>query len=153
MTLSLFLRAAQLDHLRAVVLGVWTAIHPALPLRADAAAIADAIAWAVAFDPAPVGGGELEAAAMGYWAFAESSLVRRAVGDAGASWGVWQEPRAVGSGPLDEQARYWLRLLHAGELSCPESPAAPLSGGCVAARRVADRRMARVREILAGLEL
>jgi hypothetical protein len=46
------------------------------------------------------------------------------------------------------QARAWLALLHEGARVCPASPAAPLSGGCVAARSTADRRATRARRLL-----
>jgi hypothetical protein len=150
--IGFFLRASQVAHLRALVLSVWTAIHPGLPTMGDAPAIADTIALTVEQDRDPVfGDQDFEAAVMAYWALRESSLLRRAVGDNGQSWGVWQEPREVGSRDLETQARFWLRRLHMGALECPESPAAPLSGGCRAARQLADRRIERVREILAGL--
>lgn len=143
---------ARVLHLRALVFAVWGAVHPLAPQMRDAPAIAWAIARAVDEDPDPVfGDAETEAAVAAYWALRESWLRREVVGDGGRSFGVWQEPRFVGKGPLRAQATYWLRLLHEGQRICPASPAAPLSGGCERAWKLADRRVAETRAILSAL--
>lgn len=137
-------------HLRALCFAIWTAISPLAPQAPDAGAIAQAIAETVAADADPVfGDRDLEAAVDAYYAFRESRL-RRAPkpGDGGKSFGAWQEQSEAGRRDLRTQAAYWLELLHWGARACPASPAAPLSGGCLAARALADRRVDRATELL-----
>jgi hypothetical protein len=133
-----------------LVLAIWGAVHPAAPRLRDAARIADAIDAAVSSDAEPpvFGSREDDAAVMAYWALRESWLSADAVGDGGRSFGVWQQPAAVGRADLQTQARAWLGLLHAGARICPASPAAPLSGGCTAGRSLADRRAIKARRLL-----
>ncbi|HEX3346057.1 MAG TPA: hypothetical protein VHS09_15845 [Polyangiaceae bacterium] len=136
--------------LKIIVLAIWAAVHPAAPRLPDAAPIAAAIETAVSQDAeAPVfGSREEDAAVMAYYAIRESWLTHDAVGDGGRSFGVWQLRSASGRADLPTQARAWLSLLHEGARICPASPAAPLSGGCVAARSTADRRATRARTLL-----
>jgi hypothetical protein len=136
--------------LKMLILAIWAAIHPAAPKCANASEIADAIATVVSQDTQPpvFASHEEDAAVMAYYALRESWLRKGAIGDAGRSFGVWQERAATGRAGVVTQAHAWLALLREGARICPESPAAPLSGGCVAARRMADRRVARARELL-----
>lgn len=138
--------------LKLLVITIWAAMHPAAPRMRDAAIIADAIQAAVSSDQAPpvFGSREDDAAVMAYYALRESWLTRDAVGDGGRSFGVWQQPASVGRADLLTQARAWLSFLHEGARICPASPAAPLSGGCVAGRSVADRRARSARVLLEG---
>jgi hypothetical protein len=85
---------------------------------------------------------------MAYYAIRESWLTHDAIGDGGRSFGVWQLRSASGRADLSTQAHAWLALLHEGARICPASPAAPLSGGCVAARSTADRRATKARSLL-----
>jgi hypothetical protein len=64
--------------------------------------------------------------------------------------GPWQLHGAMGLAPLSQQARAELYLIHEGERICPDSPLAPLAGGCRvrAARRMADALDARARELV-----
>jgi hypothetical protein len=137
--------------LQIIVLAIWGAVHPGAPRLHDAASIAAAIESAVSQDAeAPVfASREEDAAVMAYYAIRESWLNHDAVGDGGLSFGVWQLRSASGRADLGTQARAWLSLLHEGARICPESPAAPLSGGCVAARTTADRRSMRALNLLA----
>jgi hypothetical protein len=136
--------------LRALIVAIWAAIHPAAPKLLDASEIADAITTAVNEDRQPpvFGSREEDAAIMAYWALRESWLAKGAVGDHGRSFGVWQEPAITGRADVLTQARAWLVTLHEGQRICPASPAAPLSGGCNAARSLANRRVARARALL-----
>jgi hypothetical protein len=133
-----------------IVLAIWAAVHPGAARLPDAAPIAAAIDAAVSRDGEPpvFGSREEDAAVMAYYALRESWLSHNAVGDGGRSFGVWQQRSASGRGDLPTQARAWLALLHEGARVCPASPAAPLSGGCVAARSTADRRAIRARSLL-----
>jgi len=133
-----------------IVLAIWAAVHAGAPRLPDAAPIAAAIDAAVSHDAKPpvFGSREEDAAVMAYYALRESWLSHDAVGDGGRSFGVWQLRSASGRGDLPTQARAWLALLHEGARVCPESPAAPLSGGCVAARLTADRRAIKARRLL-----
>ena len=137
--------------LRALIVAIWAAIHPAAPKLLDASEIADAITTAIQEDKQPpvFGSREEDAAIMAYWALRESWLAKGAVGDHGRSFGVWQEPAITGRADVLTQARAWLIVLHEGQRICPESPAAPLSGGCNVARGLANRRVARARALLA----
>ncbi len=136
--------------LKILVLAVWSAIHPAAPKLVDAPEIATAIATVVSEDPEPpvFGSREEDAAVMAYYALKESWLRKGVVGDNGRSFGVWQEPETTGKADVLTQARAWVAVLREGARLCPASPAAPLSGGCVAARKVADRRVKRARALL-----
>ncbi len=136
--------------LKLLVLALWGAVHPGAPHLRDAASIAAAIDVAVSADAEPpvFGSREQDAAVMAYWALRESWLTRDAVGDGGRSWGVWQQPAAVGRADLATQARAWLALLHEGARICPQSPAAPLSGGCAAGRSLADKRASKALRLL-----
>jgi hypothetical protein len=136
--------------LKLLVFAVWSAIHPAAPKLQDAPEIAAAIERVVSQDPQPpvFGSREEDAAVMAYWALKESWLRKGVVGDGGRSFGVWQEPAITGKADVLTQARAWVAVLREGARLCPDSPAAPLSGGCVAARKVADRRVKRARALL-----
>jgi hypothetical protein len=136
--------------LKILVLAIWSAIHPAAPRLHDARQIAAAIETAVSQDPEPpvFGSREEDAAVMAYYALRESWLNKDAIGDGGRSFGAWQQRNAAGRADLGTQARAWLALLHEGARICPESPAAPLSGGCSVARSTADRRANKARELL-----
>jgi hypothetical protein len=136
--------------LKILVFAVWTAIHPAAPKLVDAPEIASAIATVVSEDPAPpvFGSREEDAAVMAYYALRESWLRKGVIGDNGRSFGVWQEPASTGKADVLTQARAWVAVLREGARLCPASPAAPLSGGCVAARKLADRRVKRARALL-----
>jgi hypothetical protein len=136
--------------IKLLVLAIWAAIHPAAPRLPAAPQIADAIQAAVSDDTeAPVfGSREEDAAVMAYYALRESWLARDAVGDGGKSFGVWQMRTASGRADLTTQAHAWLYLLHRVARICPQSPAAPLSGGCTAGRTLADRRATKARQLL-----
>jgi hypothetical protein len=136
--------------LKIIVLAIWAAVHPAAPRLPDAAPIAAAIETAVSQDAEPpvFGSREEDAAVMAYYAIRESWLTHDAIGDGGRSFGVWQLRSASGRADLSTQAHAWLSLLHEGARICPASPAAPLSGGCVAARSTADRRATKARSLL-----
>lgn len=137
--------------LRALVLAVWALWHPGIERSGFAGEIASAITIVVIADGAraPVMGSHAEdAVLMAVYAYRESSLREGLSGDEGRSWGVWQLPAAAGKLDVISQARAWLVLLHRGAIVCPKSPAAPLAGGCAAARRVADRRAATARKLL-----
>lgn len=146
------------ESIRTLVLFVWATLHPhALPK--DACVIADAIVEAIVFRSVnqPVFGSiELDAVTMALWTDGESNVQlepRPQSHDArdGTSCGPWQEPCAfVRTHTLHDQARYWLWLLHEGRKLCPESPAAPLSGGCRNGRPLAGRRLARAAGMLLG---
>lgn len=137
--------------IKVLVFAIWTAIHPLAPRSGNASEIAAAIADVLSSDPRPpvFTSREEDASVMAYYALRESWLRKDVVGDGGRSFGVWQEQSSSGRGDVLTQARAWVALLREGAKACPESPAAPLSGGCKAGRRVADRRVARARALLA----
>jgi hypothetical protein len=137
--------------LKTLVLAIWAAIHPAAPKLPDAPEIAAAIETVITQDRRPpvFGSREEDAAVMAYWALRESWLRRNAVGDGGRSFGVWQENASTGRADILTQARAWLYMLHEGARICPDNPAAPLSGGCRAAARIAQRRVVKALELLA----
>lgn len=159
--LGLFLRSLHVAHLRAVVLAVWAVLSPVAARSPDADALSSGIALTVDADPDPVwGDGDLEAAVAGVYAWHESRVR--------LSPAPWRDPRTgrivdseargafqlhseAGSGDALTQASAWLELLHDGARRCPSSPAAPLSGSCLLARRLADRRVRTAHQILAGL--
>ena len=70
---------------------------------------------------------------------------------AGKSLGILQQRPGVGDASLQVQVSAWLDLLREGTKTCPESPAAPLSGSCIGARRLADRRMAYVKVLVQAI--
>ena len=136
-----------------LVLSFWAALHPGLDEAADAREVAEGIAAAVADDAenAPVFTSHAEdAATAAYWAFKETSLQKGAVGDRGLAHGIFQfHVPAEELGDVRAQTARWLELLRQGRKYCPEHPAAMTWGACrqpyVA---LADRRVARVREVL-----
>ena len=137
-------------NMRAAIVAMWALIHPGLPASGDGPEVAADIAQAVVEDGenAPVYSSHAEdAALMAYYAYRESWLRSSAV-DAAGCMGVWQFCSPIGRASILTQARAWLRLLHDGKALCPDSPAAPLSGGCAQARGLADRRGQRARELL-----
>lgn len=136
--------------IKLLVLAIWALVHPTAPRLRDAQQIATAIDTAISqdVDPPVFGSREEDAAVMAYYAIRESWLAHDAVGDGGKSFGVWQMQSAAGRADVMTQARAWLWLLHQSARVCPESPAAPLSGGCVAARSLADRRTAKAHQLL-----
>lgn len=138
--------------LTATILVLWRLWYPGAERMKAAPTIAAAIALVVLEDgaEAPVYGSHAEdAAVMAVYALRESWLRDGLAGDDGRSWGVWQQPAYVGKADIVTQARAWLQTLHYAAEICPESPAAPQSGGCQQARRVADRRVRKARELLA----
>jgi len=83
-----------------------------------------------------------------YWAFRESSLDNRAVGDGGRSFGIWQQ-RVCGRSPIATQAACWVALLHEGQKRCAE-PSAIMWGICDGATaKLAAQRVAKARSLLA----
>ena len=148
------LSAVRYLDLRAIVVAIITTLSAHGGVPREAPALEDAIAHAVAADPSPLFGDErLEAAIMGYWAWRESGLSTRP-----RPWS-WDAHAHVSCGFMQlrcerlpdsvaDQARAWLVLAHQGELDCPDSPLAPLSGSCTAARPLAERRLRRIREWL-----
>ncbi len=138
--------------LRLLVFAIWSSVHPLAARAGDAFEIATAIASVVSEDAQPpvFGSHDEDAAVMAYYALRESWLRKGAIGDHGRSFGVWQQAPERGRADVLTQARAWLALLHDGARTCPASPAAPLSGGCVSARGIADRRVARARALLEG---
>lgn len=135
--------------LKVLILSLWAAYGPGWQHSGNAGEIAVAIASAVLADGdrAPVFSSHVEdAAVMAYYALKESSL-RDGVTD-GTSYGVWQQPLPVGTADVATQARAWLATLHLGAKVCPISPSAPQTGGCVRARKLADRRVAAARALL-----
>ena len=146
-----------------LVFGIWTAMAtaPGQKPPGDAPAVADAIATVIlenAHRRPVLGSHDEDAAAMAYWADKESTVRIRP--------GHWVDPRTgkevdpVAQGPWQthrlgpdatvlEYARDWYAQFREGKKRCPESPLAPLSGSCHLARPVADRRVAKARELLA----
>lgn len=130
--------------LRAVVVSVWAAIHPGAPAIRDAAPIADAIATAVAEDVArglPVDA-SLEAATMAVYAWRESSLQARVVGDNGGSCGPWQmhcEIVRAHRMTLTDQARTWLRWTRESSLAGVDSSPRRAARRVAYARRLLER--------------
>ena len=144
--ITFFLLAARWAHIQALCLSIFIVSSAAAdgkhPMPASAPLIASAIATAVLADPSSVfQTAEQDAAVAAEYAFAESNLRPKAVGDSGKAHGVWQLHTRAGDGPFSQQIEAWLYLLRAGKVICPASPAAPLSGGCNRARKLADRRV------------
>lgn len=143
-------------HLRLVLLAFLHLLHPGVATMGDEIQVLDAVVRVVGEDPAaPVfGSREADGAAMLLWASHESGFRNEPPPlswDARAmrSCGYWQLPCATtGRADIVTQARSWLGLLHLGARICPESPAAPLSGGCTQAAGLAGRRMQRVAVLL-----
>ena len=137
---ALFFYLAHLQALRAIVFTVWAGM--AMPPTKDSDAIADAIVTATLMDHEnAVFGPEKTIAAMAYYSGAESNNHIDAYSNLDApAWGFLQQQSGLGKGDALTQARGWLRLLAFGSRICPASPAAPLSGGCRRAYRLADRR-------------
>lgn len=149
--IGLFLQAAHVNRIAAIVLSIWQILSPATARTSDAAELATAIALAVDGDTSPVwGDAELEAAVASVYAFEESRVrispkpwLDPKTGlpvDAKAA-GAWQLHSSAGRGDALTQAVAWFALLKDGARACPESPAGPLSGGCTRARSLADRRV------------
>jgi len=67
---------------------------------------------------------------------------------AGRSVGLLQQAPEVGHLSAYAQVSAWLSQARHGARVCPESPLAPLSGGCSQARKLADRRLGKARELL-----
>jgi hypothetical protein len=141
------------ERLHIVVAIVWAALHA--PRNT---AIEDAIVTAVAEDAdrGYVDYG-LEAAAMAFWSAKESGNQDTPPPSshdawAGRSCGFLQEDCSTLPRTLLGQARKWLWLVHQGQRVCPESPLAPLSGGCSGARTMVERRMMELGRILSGPE-
>jgi hypothetical protein len=117
-------------------------VHPSRAVMA-----ANAAALAAEADRPVLGSIVEDAAALMVWEQRESgfSPTPRAYSwdaKAGKSLGVLQQRPGVGDAALEVQVTAWLGLLREGAKTCPESAAAPLSGSCVGARKLADRRMA-----------
>jgi hypothetical protein len=137
--------------LHVIVLLIWSGVHahpnPAIEDAIVTAAMEDAARGYV--DSA------FEAAALAFWSAKESGNEENPKAQsrdaaAGQSCGPWQEECATLPRTLLGQARKWLWLAHRGAAICPESPLAPLSGGCRAGRVIAETRLHRMREILNG---
>jgi hypothetical protein len=143
--LQTLLLAARWHRLYTLCLFTWASFHPSFHVehpKPNAVALASAIADAALFDPDPVfGDAEHEAAVAAAYAVRESWLVSNAVGDSGAAHGFFQLHSNAGRGTPTEQTAGWLHLLHDGAVICTASPAAPLSGGCNSARKLANRRV------------
>jgi hypothetical protein len=123
----------------AIVFALWSTLGFAK--APDAPTIASAIEKAIGEEKTPVWDAEHTAAVMGYWAAKESGVRINAHSDVDVeAYGIFQLHGAAGKGAPLEQARAWLRLLHAGARICPAHPLAPLSGSCNLAWRLADRR-------------
>ena len=144
-----------LEPLRTLVLAIWTAAG--VPTTADAPAIASAVAQAVADDAdnAPVYTSHAEdLAVMAVYVVAESNVRVHPIAyswdaKAGVSCGAFQVPCfVVRAQSLVGQAKYVLRLMHLGALTCPEQPLAPVIGSCRAGRAQADWRVTHARELL-----
>ena len=144
--------ANTIETLRALVVATWSFLSPTAGQSPDAPAIADAIATAVAGDPDPIyGDASVEAAVAAVYAWHESRLrihpvpwVDPSTGKPvdGLAHGIFQLHTHAGELDATTQTVAWLAMLHDGARTCPASPAAPLSGGCTQARKLADRRMA-----------
>jgi hypothetical protein len=126
--------------LHAIVLSVWAGM--AMPHTTDEEPIAWAIAEAVDESPeAAVFGADRTVAVMAYYSAAESNNHLDAYSNLDApAYGCWQQQNSSGKGDALTQARSWLRLLRLGSEICPQSPLAPLSGGCRTAYKLANRR-------------
>jgi hypothetical protein len=145
--------------LKSLCLAVWTSISPASAQLHDASEIAESIATAVLEQDVTVfRSAEEDAAILAVWAYYETggSLSRHPRpmswdAKAGVSCGVWQQRCNTLPPTILGQARAELILMHRGAVLCPDQPMAPLSGGCHAARPLADRRVAKTRQLLESL--
>ncbi len=142
--------------LRALCIAVWAAMGPGSGTP-DAPEIAEAIATSVLEQDAPtLESLDADAAVLAVFARGESGLRRAPRPEswdavAHVSCGVWQQRCAWLAPSILGQARAEIELLRRGAVLCPESPAAPLSGGCHGAgRRLADGRVTRARALLSG---
>lgn len=115
-----------------LALAIWAQLAGTTQLGAlrigDAQSIADAIAIAVSEDgPRGFADLEVEASAMAVYAWGESRVRAHPPGEswdarAGVSCGPWQEPCSFArTATLVDQARYWLRELHAAGLASLDS--------------------------------
>jgi len=146
--------------LKSLCVAVWTSLSPAAAQMRDANEIADSIATAVLEADGPVfRNAEEDAAILAVWAYYETggSLSRHPRpqswdAKAGLSCGVWQQRCSTLPPTILGQARAELTLMRNGAVLCPAQPMAPLSGGCHAARKLADRRVAKTRQLLESLE-
>jgi hypothetical protein len=101
--------------MHALILTLWALLAPGAERLADAGRIASAI-------EAVVGGDERMAAVMATYAWRESSLQLRVVGDGGRSCGVWQEACSRIAGlSLEQQAALWLSDVRASSLAAVDS--------------------------------
>jgi hypothetical protein len=150
--MTFMLWALQYARLYALCFAVWATFDPAASKARDAEALASAIAWAGITDANPVyKDAEHEAAVAARYAVEESWLNLKAIGDSGAAHGAFQLHSSAGRGDAAAQVAGWLALLHEGALRCPASPAAPLSGGCRRAYKLANRRVAAAFAVLDSL--
>ncbi len=146
--------------LKSLCLAVWTAISPPSSQLADANEIAESIATAVLETEGPVFENvDQDAAILAVWAYYEtggtmSRHPRPMSWDAkaGLSCGVWQQRCSTLPATILGQARAELVLMRRGAAVCPDQPMAPLSGGCHAARKLADRRVKKTRQLLESLD-
>lgn len=144
-----------------IVLAIWAGLHPGLDKKPDAMTIATGLVDAVLEESgkAPAFGSHLEDLAVGAVYARFESTVRMVPGHwvdprthkavDPIAFGPWQTHTREGDSAIG-YARAWLRLLHDGARLCPESPAAPLSGGCGRAKGLANRRVQKARELLAA---
>jgi hypothetical protein len=158
--IALSLLLLRFSHLRLLILSVWASMHMVTP---DAPAIATSLAYAIASDVSPVfGSPDLEAAASAVYVARESGVRLRPVPWRdprtgrpvdGAARGAYQIHGPEALADLDEQTRWYLFLLHAGAVACPESPMAPVVGSCRgAAKRMADHRVKEAKALLAAYD-
>jgi len=145
-----------------LVFGIWTAMSsaPGQKPPGDAPSIANAIATVILENAhrSPVLGSHNEdAAAMAYWADKESNVrvhpghwvdPRTGKEVDPVAQGPWQTHRLGADATVLDYARDWYAQFRDGKRWCPESPLAPLSGSCHLARKVADRRVTKARELL-----
>jgi hypothetical protein len=118
-----------------LVFALWAALAVRAQKAPDAKEIADAAVDSVLTDYEaglpPIGRDYVQdLAVQSYWAFRESSLSKRALGDGGKSRGPWQLQGACGHRSVAEQAKCWRLLARDGVRSCPRAPYAILYGGC-----------------------
>jgi hypothetical protein len=94
-----------------------------------------------------LGNRETDIAACVVWAWHESRN-RDILGDSGKAHGPWQLWNCR-KADIDGQAACWYNQLIDGAKTCPDSPAAPLSGSCLLAKRLANRRVHQAQKLLA----
>lgn len=130
-----------MENLVALLLAIWSLIHPRLPKLAHANEIAVAIVDTLEEErragKTPVyDSWEQDAAVQAYFAFRESTLDPHANGDCRhvgelatcAAHGVWQLHGACGKLSVEEQARCWRAMLRSSP--CKVHPAAIMWGAC-----------------------